>query len=67
MLLRGQMTKLRDVKFNRLITCDVMAAMLVVRNDKIFLLWGLTSIFILTMRANFLLFWHQHDGNVINV
>ena len=29
--------------------CDVMAAMLVVRNNKIFLLWEFTSIFMQTM------------------
>ena len=33
----------------RLIARDVMAAMLVVWNNKIFLLWGLTSIFLQTM------------------
>ena len=40
----------------RLIARNVMAAMLVVWNNKIFLLWGLTSIFLQTMLANFLLF-----------
>ena len=34
------------------IACDVMAAMLVDRNNTIFLLWELTSIFIQTMWAN---------------
>ena len=29
--------------------CDVMAAMLVYRNNKIFVLWELTSIFMQTM------------------
>ena len=33
----------------RLIARFVMAAMLVVRNNKIFLLWGLTSIFMRAM------------------
>ena len=40
---------LRTVPPNRLIARDVMAAMLVVRNNKIFLLWELTSIFMQTM------------------
>ena len=41
--------------------------MLVVRNNKIFLLWELTSIFMQTMWEKFLLFWHQHGGNAINL
>ena len=44
-----------------------MAAMLVLRKNKIFLLWELSSIFIETMWANFLFFWHQEGGNAINL
>ena len=40
------------VVYNRLIARDVMAAMLVVRNNKIFLLWELTSIFMQIMSTN---------------
>ena len=43
--------------------CDVMAAILVYRNNKIFLLWDLNSIFMQTIWTNFLLFctptWRQ--------
>ena len=43
--------------------CHVMAAMLVYRNNKIFLLWDLTSILMQTIETNFLLFctptWRQ--------
>ena len=35
--------------YNRLIASDVIAAMLVVWNNKIFLLWDLTSVFMQTM------------------
>ena len=48
--------RLTLITINWWFVCDVMAAMLVYRNNKIFLLWELTSIFIQTMRTNFLLF-----------
>ena len=50
---------------NRLITRNVMAAMLVVRNNKIFLL-GVNFHLYVNYVNNFLLFWHQHSGNAIN-
>ena len=36
--------------------CDVMAAMLVDRNNKIFLIWKFTAVFMQTLWTNFLLF-----------
>ena len=51
----------------RLIVHYVMAAMLVVKNNKIFLLRDLTSIFMQTWWVNFLLIWHQHGGKAINL
>ena len=52
-----------DLAVNWWFACDVMAAMLVYRDNKIFLLWGLTAIFMQTMWTNFLLFctptWRQ--------
>ena len=44
-------------KPNRLNARYVMAAFSVVRNNKISLLWELTSIFMQTMRTNFLFVW----------
>ena len=44
----GKETK-RSGKANSSFACDVMAALLMYRNKKIFLLWELTSIFMQTM------------------
>ena len=48
-----------------------MAAMLVYRNNKIFLLWELTSIFMQTIQTNFLLFctptWQQRKPSIVTV
>ena len=43
------MVKVDEEATYRLFARFVMAAMLVVRNNKIFLLWELTSIFVQTM------------------
>ena len=48
--------------FWRLIACDIMVAMLVGENNKIFILWELTSILMQTMWTNLILFWHQHSS-----
>ena len=43
--------------------CDVMAAMLVDRNNKIFLLWELTPFLCKLCEIIFFCFVHQHGGN----
>ena len=60
---RKKLSLTHFVKFNWWFACDVMAAMLVDRNNKIFLLGELSAIFMQTMWTNFLLFcpptWRQ--------